>query len=214
VGDNDRVTPDPQRVASGEDAAAEEILALARDGVTADLLGCLVSRDAIALARYGSRQVTRALRTRSVALLHDALLASAIAATVRLSDERDVMVSMARHYYVAQQLGHDPAEVFDAAVSGLPDGPVRDLFRAFGTRKDVTLEAFGWQLVQTDDGPGFKPKDDSPPERPLSLVQEQEAAQRRRNYLEATFGTRGADQIQRSNRKLFGNEHQASGGTD
>jgi hypothetical protein len=206
------VTPDPQHVPSDEDAAAEEILALARDGVTAELLGCLVRRDAIALARYGARQATRALRTRSAALLHDALLAMAIAAIVRLGDERDVMVSMARHYYVARQLGQDPAEVFDAAVSGLPDGRVRDLFRVFGARKDVTLKAFGWQLVQTDDGPGFERKDAIPPERLRSLVQE--AAQRRRNYLEATFGTEGADQIQRSNRKLFGKEREASGGAD
>jgi hypothetical protein len=212
VGDNDRVTPDPQQVPSDENAAAGEIIALARDGVTADLLGCLVRRDAIALARYGSRQVTRALRARSAALLHDALLAEAIADLVYPDDDRDTMVSMARHYYVAQQLGQDPAEVFDAAVSGLPDGRARDLFRRFGARKNVTLQDFGWLLVQTDDGPGFERKDAIPPERIRSLVQE--AEQRRRNYLQATFGTEGADQIERSNRKLFGKEHEASDGTD
>jgi hypothetical protein len=31
-------------------------MALARDGVTADLLGCLVRRDATTLARYGRRR--------------------------------------------------------------------------------------------------------------------------------------------------------------
>jgi hypothetical protein len=111
---------------------------------------------------------------------------------------------MARHYYVAQQLDLDPAAVFGAAVSGLPDGRARDLFRVFGARKDVTLQAFGWVLVQTGEGPGFEHKDAIPPERIRSLVQE--AALRRRHYLEATFGIEGASQIERSNSKLFGNK--------
>jgi hypothetical protein len=34
------------------DAGAEEIIELAQGGVTADLLGCLVDRDFIALYRY------------------------------------------------------------------------------------------------------------------------------------------------------------------
>jgi len=150
------VRPNLQSIPSDGDAAAEEIIALARDGVTADLLGCLVRRDATALVRYGARQATQALRARSSALLHDALLAEAIADIVRPRDCRDTMVSLAPHYYVAQQLGRDPAEVFDAAVSGLPDDRVRDLFRMFGARKDVTLKAFGWRLVQADGGPDFE----------------------------------------------------------
>jgi hypothetical protein len=129
--DNERVTANPQRIPADADAA-EKIIELARDGVTADLLGCLVRRDAIALARYGARQATAALRARSAALLRDALLATAIADMVREADPRDVMISLARHCYVARQLGLAPAEVFDAAVSGLPDHRVRDLFRRFG----------------------------------------------------------------------------------
>ena len=203
-GDNDRVTPKLQQIPPDGDAAAEEIIALARDGVTADLLGCLVRRDATALTRYGNRLVTRALRTRSAALLHDALLARAIADIVHEADWRDVLVSLARHYYVARQLGLDPAEVFDAAVRGLPDDRVRDLFRQFGARKDVTLKAFGWVLAQTDDGPDFKSTDAIPPERLQALAWE--AAQRRRSYLEGQFGPQGADQIERSNKNLFGME--------
>jgi hypothetical protein len=204
LGDNDCVTPNLQRIPSDGDAAAEEIIALARDGVTADLLGCLVRRDATALARYGARQATQALRSRSAALLHDAILARAIADIIVEDDWRDTLVSLAPLYYVAQQLGLDPDEVFDAAVSGLPDDRVRGLFRRFGARKDVTLKAFGWVLAQADDGPDFERADPIPPERLRSIVWE--AEQRRRNYLEGRFGTAGADQIERSNRKLFDKE--------
>jgi hypothetical protein len=186
------------------DPAAEDIIALARDGMTADLLGCLVRRDAMPLARYGSRLVTRALRTRSAALLHDALLATAIADIVHEADWRDVLVSLACHHYVAQQLGLDPAEVFHTAVRGLPNDRVRDLFRQFGARKDVTLEAFGWMLVQTDDGPDFESTDAIPPERIQALARD--AAERRRSHLERQFGAQGADQVERSNKNLFGKE--------
>ena len=44
------------------DAGAEEIIQLARGGVTDDLLGCLIDRDFIALYRYRWRQSTMALR--------------------------------------------------------------------------------------------------------------------------------------------------------
>jgi hypothetical protein len=202
--DNERVAPNLQRIPAEGDAAAEEIIALARDGVTADLLGCLVRRDATALVRYGARRVTWALRAHSAALLHDAILAEAVADVIYHGDPRDVMVRLACHYYVAQQLGLVPAEVFDTAVSGLPDNGVRDLFRTIGAREDVTLEAFGWLLVQTDDGPDFEPADPVDPARLRSLVLE--AKQRRRSYLEGRFGTEGAEQVERSNRKLFGKE--------
>jgi hypothetical protein len=187
-----------------EDAAAEEIIALARGGVTADLLGCLVRRDATALARYGRRLVTRALRTNSAELLHVALLSTAIADAVWQGDARDSMVSLARHHYVAQQLGLDPAEVFSTAVSGLPDENVRELYRTFGARTDITLKSFGWKVVQTDDGPDFEPLDPVDPAQIRSLVLE--AGQRRRSYLEGRFGPEGAEQVQRSNMRLFGKE--------
>ncbi|HET9969872.1 MAG TPA: hypothetical protein VFQ68_16680, partial [Streptosporangiaceae bacterium] len=76
------MTGNLQRIPADGSAAAEEIISLARGGVTADLLGCLVRRDAAALARYGTRQATAALRARSAALLHDALLAEALAGII------------------------------------------------------------------------------------------------------------------------------------
>ena len=197
------MTANLQRFSADRDAAAEEIIALARDGVTADLLGCLVRRDAIALFRYGVRQATEALRARSATRLHDALLAMALADTIHENDPRDVMCYIALHYYVARLLGLAPAEVFDAAVAGLPDERVRDLFRRFGARENITYGAFYWNLVQADDGPDFECVDpySMDPAQIRSLVAD--AEQRRRSYLEGRFRPEGAEQVERSNQRLF-----------
>jgi len=146
------------RVPADGDVDAREILDLARDGVTADLLGCMVGRDARVLSLYGACNLTVALRRRSALLLREALLAFAIAQAVHnASDDRDVMVALATYYFVAEQLGLVPAEVFSDVASSLPGGLVPDLLREFGGRNDITLEAFGWLLVETADGPDFRP---------------------------------------------------------
>jgi hypothetical protein len=98
-----------------------------------------------------------ALRQGSATLLRDALLAYAICQAVRAVDDRDVMLGLAVFYYVARQVGLIPAELFDDVASRLPDGWVRDLLPEFGARTDITLKAFGWLLVETPDGPDFKP---------------------------------------------------------
>jgi hypothetical protein len=67
------------------------------------------------------------------------------------------MVGLAPHYVVAQRLGLVPSDLFSQVAARLPDGPVPDLLRSFGARHDVTLEAFGWQLIQTSEGPDFIP---------------------------------------------------------
>jgi hypothetical protein len=98
-----------------------------------------------------------ALRQKSARRLEDSLLASALAQLVRQPDPRDLLVGMAVHYIVAEQIGAVPSAVFDDIARRLPDGPLPDLSRQFGARQDVTLEAFGWQLVQTPQGPDFIP---------------------------------------------------------
>jgi hypothetical protein len=111
------------RVPADGDVDAREILDLARDGVTADLLGCMVGRDARVLSLYGACNLTVALRRRSALLLREALLAFAIAQAVHnASDDRDVMVALATYYFVAEQLGLVPAEVFSDVASSLPGG--------------------------------------------------------------------------------------------
>ncbi|HEX7160048.1 MAG TPA: hypothetical protein VF223_02300 [Trebonia sp.] len=94
--------PNLAKIPPDGDAGAEEILGLARGGVTDDLLGCLVDRDFTALYRYCWRRATMALREGSAARLRNALLAEAICAVGRDPDDRDVMVALALHYYVAR----------------------------------------------------------------------------------------------------------------
>jgi hypothetical protein len=164
--------PNLVRIPADGDADARVILGVIRGGVTADILGCMTGSDARILGRYGARNVTVALRRRSAALLREALLATAIAQVVHADDDRDVMVGLAMDYFVAEQLGVVPADLFDDVASCLPGGGVPDLLREFGARTDITLEAFGWLLVETADGPDFLP---APPpwEREYRQGQEQ-----------------------------------------
>jgi hypothetical protein len=67
------------------------------------------------------------------------------------------MIGLAVHHVVAQQIGTAPSALFDATAARLPEGPIPGLLRDFGARHDVTPEAFGWQLVQTAEGPDFMP---------------------------------------------------------
>ena len=150
--------PNLARIPADGDADAKAILKLARGGVTADLLGCMVRRDCIALGSYATRQVTVALREGSAVRLRAALFAKALGdAAAPDGDQRDDMIGLALFHVVARQVGLVPSELFNETASRLPDGPVPDLLRVFGARQDVTLEAFGWELVQTPDGPDFVP---------------------------------------------------------
>jgi hypothetical protein len=72
-------------------------------------------------------------------------------------DPRDLMIGLALHHVVAQQLGLSPSDLFDDVAARLRDGSVADLFREFDARQDVTLKAFGWQPVQTADSPDLAP---------------------------------------------------------
>jgi len=69
--------------------------------------------------------------------VRDALLAEAICQVVRNGDDREVMVGLAVFYYVAQQLGLVPSDLFDEVTSCLPDGWIPDLLREFGARQDT-----------------------------------------------------------------------------
>jgi hypothetical protein len=129
----------------------------ARTVISQSLLDSLDDSDAVALGRYGARQPAIALRHRSHRRLEDALLASALAQLVRQTDPRDLMAGMAVHYIVAEQIGAVPSDVFDDVARRLPNGSLPDLLRQFGARQDITLQAFGWQLVQTPEGPDFIP---------------------------------------------------------
>jgi hypothetical protein len=120
-------------------------------------MNSLERRDVLALGRYGSRQPSIALRPGSPEILRAALLATGIAEVRDGGDPRDPMIGLALDHVVAQQLGLSPSALFDDVVARLPDGPGADLFRKFGARQNITLKAFGWQLVQTASGPDLSP---------------------------------------------------------
>lgn len=149
--------PNLARIPAAGDPRAEAITRRARTTISQSLLDSLDDSDAVALGRYGARQPAIALRQKSARRLEDALLASALAQLIRQADPRDLLVAMAVHYIVAEQIGAVPFVVFEDIARRLPDGPLPDLLRQFGARQDVTLEAFGWQLVQTPEGPDFIP---------------------------------------------------------
>jgi hypothetical protein len=149
--------PNLERIPGYDDARAEAIVRRAHAGLTAELLNKLDSRDVLALGRYGTRQPAIALRTRSPEILRAALLATGIAEVRDEGDPRDLMIGLAMHHVVAQQLGQSPSALFDEVAARLPDGPVATLFREFGARQDIILKAFGWQLIQTANGPDLAP---------------------------------------------------------
>ncbi|AVT39256.1 hypothetical protein [Plantactinospora sp. BB1] len=149
--------PNLARIPGDRDAVAQAVLARAPRPVDPGFLASLDPSTALALGRYGVRLATIALRERSVALLRRSLLATGLGRCLRDDDDRDVMVGLALPWVVAQQLGASPATEFAAVADDLPDGHVAGLLRRFGARQDITLAAFGWEVVTTADGPDFSP---------------------------------------------------------
>jgi hypothetical protein len=149
--------PNRYRIPGDQDAAAAAILKRVPDQIDPQFLNTLDREASTWLGRYGVRQVTTALRERSADLLHQALLATAIAACLHDYDDRDVMVGLALPWVVAEQLGLEPAEVFAQVARRITTPAVADLLTVFGARHDITLKSFGWQQVITDHGPDFRP---------------------------------------------------------
>jgi hypothetical protein len=68
-------------------------------------------------------------------------------------DYRDVMISLAPHRVVADEIGADATAVFDQAATFAGPG-VAETFRGFG-RRETGLGAFGWKRVRTAHGERF-----------------------------------------------------------
>jgi hypothetical protein len=100
---------------------------------------------------------TVALRTRDGERLFVELSRYLAAAEPTLElDYRDVLVGLAPYVDCAVRLGIDPVKLFDRAAASV--GPaLRETVRTFARRSDVTLEAFGWRLLQMSDGPCYRP---------------------------------------------------------
>ncbi|WP_117209690.1 hypothetical protein [Allorhizocola rhizosphaerae] len=141
-----KYSPNLQRIPGDLDTHAEELL---------HSRGRLSERDRLALGRYGYRMQTIALRERSPELLRRGLLAMALGVEEGVDDPRDTMIGLSLPHVVAGMLGMSPAELFAGVAAELPDGSTKDLLLQFGARDGIGLRSFGWELVDTPDGPDF-----------------------------------------------------------
>jgi len=92
---------------------------------------------------------TIALRRGSESMLYLGIVATGVNAPAD-EDPRDIMVGLAPFVDAARRLGVEPSQLFDrAAASG---GRHAELIRTFGRRNDVTLESFGWRVVEAAEG--------------------------------------------------------------
>jgi hypothetical protein len=145
--------PNLERIPATGDWLGRSTLERAPAVVDQAFVDSLTEAEVRSMGRYGVRAATVALRERDPGLLADALFGLVLAATARHDDWRDLMVGMAIHFWVAGQLGVEPPELFGGVADRVPDTSVAEIVRTFGGRTDVTLEVFGWRLVDTPDGP-------------------------------------------------------------
>jgi hypothetical protein len=70
-------------------------------------------------------------------------------------DPRETMMDLAPLVDCARRLGLDPIAVYEPLMVGA-SGRLKDVITVFLRRKDVTLGAFGWSLVELEDGPAYR----------------------------------------------------------
>ena len=102
------------------------------------------------------REASAALRDRSLERLQRGFgLYVQAEASARGWDPRDTMINLTPFIDCARQLGFDPIVVLGPIAS---TGPAwfQETFAAFVRRPDVTLEAFGWSMVDTPGGPRYR----------------------------------------------------------
>lgn len=102
------------------------------------------------------RESTAALRDRTLDRLQRGFgLYVQAEVSARGWDPRDAMINMTPFIDCARRLGFDPITVLGPIAT---TGPAwfRETFDRFVRRSDVTLEAFGWTLVETPRGPAYR----------------------------------------------------------
>lgn len=149
--------PNLARISGDRDQAAISLLGDLPEVIDGERLESLDEESLQALGRFGARSPSLALRSADPGLLRSGLLAAAITAAVTSRDDRDVMVGLATHVDAAQRLGVPVGPTFDAVALLLGSNHIADLLRTFGARRDVTLAAFKWEMVELPDGPDYVP---------------------------------------------------------
>jgi hypothetical protein len=124
------------------DVQAVAVLDRSPEVVDGPFLRTIDKNAAISVGRYGIRAATLALRNRDADLLARALFAVSLSAIALDEDRRDTMVTLALHHFTAQQLDLEPAPLFDQVAGRIANQSIAGLLREFGSRSDVTLDAF------------------------------------------------------------------------
>jgi hypothetical protein len=101
-------------------------------------------------------EATAALRDGSVALLEAGFHRHVAAESAAKGwDPRDAMIGLAPFIDCARRLGADPAMTL-GPIARTGAAWYRETFDGFVVRSDVALEAFGWRIVDTPDGPAYR----------------------------------------------------------
>jgi hypothetical protein len=147
--------PNLWRLPGDLDAMAADVVWRAPDLVTPQFIDSLTDQECRACGNYSHRTVTIALRTRSVPLLRDALLARAIT-ELRFSDDwRCTLHELAPYHYVAEQLDIGAPALFAEIADRIADEEMSELFRGFGLRTGDVLRSFNWRTTPDPDGTDF-----------------------------------------------------------
>jgi hypothetical protein len=101
-------------------------------------------------------EATAALRDGSVALLEAGFHRHVAAESAAKGwDPRDAMIGLTPFIDCARRLGADPAVTL-GPIARTGAAWYRETFDGFVVRSDVALEAFGWRIVDTPDGPAYR----------------------------------------------------------
>jgi len=105
----------------------------------------LDARESTAALRSGSADVLRAGFDRWVS----------VEAAAPYGDQRDAMIGIAPFVDCARRIGLEPDDLLGPVVANCPAW-LRQAFAATIGHPDVTLEALGWSVVETPDGPSYR----------------------------------------------------------
>jgi hypothetical protein len=112
-----------------------------------------------------------ALRAKSAELLHERLVCDLHEGEQEwLRDDRDLMVALAPFHHCARRLGLDVSVAFREAAGKGPES-LREVVTAFGERRDVTLAAFGYVLVEGPKGASYQRSDSMTADEIRELVE-------------------------------------------
>jgi hypothetical protein len=134
------------------DALSDQALELAPGGLFA--LGAAITRRRRSLLyRYSVRAASRAVTTIDPHRAK-AALAAGLVAEWHEHEPRELMINLAPHHVAATRVNGSATALFGWAA-GHAAAESAETIRTFGTRTDVTLEAFGWKEVQHPSGTWF-----------------------------------------------------------